>query len=107
MGDWQGIEAIRVFSGRLTARCAVALRKLPARAELCLGDVREMAEVRVNGQDAGALLAPPYRVDVTRFLKAGENLIEVDVTNSLVSHYEHKPWPSGLLSGTKLIIREG
>lgn len=107
VGDWQEIEAIRVFSGRLTARCAVTLRKLPARAELCLGDVREMAEVRVNGQDAGALLAPPYRVDVTRFLKTGENRIEVDITNSLVSHYEHKPWPSGLLGGTKLIIREG
>ncbi len=106
-GDWQKIEAIRVFSGRLTARCTVVLRRLPARAELCLGDVREMAEVRVNGQDAGALLAPPYSVDVTRFLKMGENTIEVDITNSLVSCYEHKPWPSGLMGGTRLIIREG
>ncbi len=106
-GDWQKIEAIRLFSGRLTARCTVVLRRLPARTELCLGDVREMAEVRVNGQDAGALLAPPYSVDVTRFLKMGENAIEVDITNSLVSHYEHKPWPSGLMGGTRLIIREG
>ena len=106
VGDWQEIEALRVFSGTCTARCTVTLRRLPAQAELCLGDVREMAEVRVNGQDAGALLAPPYRVDVTHLLRVGENQLEVDITNSLVSHYEHKPWPSGLLGGTKLILRE-
>lgn len=107
VGDWQEIEALRVFSGRLTVHCTVTLRRIPEQAELCLGGVREMAEVRVNGQDAGALLAPPYRVDVTRFLKTGANRFEVDITNSLVPHYEHKPWPSGLLGGTRLIIREG
>lgn len=106
VGDWQEIEALRVFSGKLTVHCTVTLRRIPAQAELCLGDVREMAEVRVNGQDAGVRLAPPYRVDVTRFLKTGANRFEVDITNSLVSHYEHKPWPSGLLGGTKLVIRE-
>lgn len=106
VGDWQEIEALRVFSGKLTVHCTVMLRRIPAQAELCLGDVREMAEVRVNGQDAGVRLAPPYRVDVTRFLKTGANRFEVDITNSLVSHYEHKPWPSGLLGGTRLVIRE-
>lgn len=105
--DWQDVEELRVFSGKLTVHCTVTLRRIPAQAELCLGDVREMAEVRVNGRDAGVLLAPPYRVDVTRFLRMGENRIEADITNSLVSHFEHKPWPSGLMGGTKLIIREG
>lgn len=47
---------------------------------LDLGDVRESARVRVNGQDAGIAWAAPFRLKVGRFLKPGKNLIEVEVT---------------------------
>jgi hypothetical protein len=40
-----------------------------------------MARVKLNGQDLGLLWKPPYRVDVTRALKAGDNALEVAVTN--------------------------
>lgn len=43
--------------------------------------VREAAEVWVNGKRAGAVWHPPYRVDVTRLLVAGDNRIEVKVAN--------------------------
>ena len=40
---------------------------------LDLGNVREMAQVRVNGKDAGSRLWRPYRLDITLLLKAGKN----------------------------------
>ncbi|MQP66398.1 glycoside hydrolase [Niveispirillum sp. SYP-B3756] len=48
---------------------------------LDLGDVREMAEIMINGQAAGLLWHPPYRTEITSLLKPGRNRIEVRVTN--------------------------
>jgi hypothetical protein len=49
--------------------------------ELDLGDVRESARVRINGMDAGTIFAIPYTAHVGSYLKAGENTIEIEVTN--------------------------
>ncbi|MBN1347455.1 MAG: glycoside hydrolase family 2 [Phycisphaerae bacterium] len=48
---------------------------------LDLGDVRESARVRINGQDAGALIALPFRLSAGRYVKPGPNTLEVEVTN--------------------------
>lgn len=48
---------------------------------LDLGDVRESARVRINGQDAGTAWAVPYQLKIGQFLKPGKNFIEVEVTN--------------------------
>jgi hypothetical protein len=40
-----------------------------------------MAQVKLNGKDLGILWKPPYRVDVTEALKAGNNSLEVEVVN--------------------------
>ena len=48
---------------------------------LDLGDVRESARVRLNGKDAGALIALPFRLRVGERLQPGENLLEIEVTN--------------------------
>ena len=50
---------------------------------LDLGDVREIAEVFVNGKACGVAWHPPFRVDITGTLHRGENnFIEVKVTNT-------------------------
>jgi hypothetical protein len=46
-----------------------------------LGGVRELAEVKVNGQSCGVVWTPPFEVDVARALKPGVNELEVDVVN--------------------------
>ena len=46
---------------------------------LDLGDVRQSARVRVNGQDYGTLITPPFRVVVDKLKPAG-NTLEVEVT---------------------------
>ena len=71
---------------RGTARYSVEVKlsqkqiKQAAGWVLDLGDVRESATVYVNGKRAGTVFAVPYRVDVTPYLHAGKNTIEIDVT---------------------------
>lgn len=58
-------------------------KAIPQNAEwiLDLGDVRESAQVRVNGQYVTTLWAVPFRCPIARYLKTGENTIEIEVTN--------------------------
>ena len=43
--------------------------------------------VRVNGEVAGVRVAPPWRVDISRQMKLGDNRIEVLVFDTLANHY--------------------
>ena len=49
--------------------------------ELDLGDVRELAEVILNGRNLGILWKPPRRVDITGVVHPGKNRLEIRVTN--------------------------
>ncbi len=53
--------------------------------------VREAALVFINGQPAGALWHPPYRLDVTKLLKAGRNHIEIRVYNTALNAWSAAP----------------
>jgi hypothetical protein len=56
--------------------------KVPAGMRAMLeSPVREAAVVYINGQRAGSVWKPPYQLDVTPWLKAGSNRIEVRVAN--------------------------
>ena len=50
-----------------------------------LGDVKNLAEVTVNGQPLGVVWKNPYRVEVTNALKAGGNKVEIKVINLWVN----------------------
>ena len=49
---------------------------------LDLGEVHDMARVILNGKDLGLLWKVPFRIDVTDAIRAGENTIEIRVTNT-------------------------
>lgn len=49
--------------------------------DLDLGNVKDVAEVRLNGKSLGVLWKPPYRVEVGAALRPGRNTLEVRVTN--------------------------
>ena len=51
-------------------------------ALLDLGDVGDLARVRVNGTDCGVAWIAPWRVDVSGVLRPGRNRIEIDVANA-------------------------
>jgi hypothetical protein len=51
------------------------------RIVLSLGDVRDMAQVTVNGVKMPLAWKAPFETDVTGALRAGANQIEIRVTN--------------------------
>jgi hypothetical protein len=53
--------------------------------------VREAALVTINGQAAGALWHPPYRLDVGKLLKPGVNHIEIRVYNTALNAWSALP----------------
>ena len=53
--------------------------------------IHEAALVNLNGHDAGALWHPPYRLDVTTFLKPGRNHIEIHVYNTALNAWSALP----------------
>lgn len=111
--------AVKYFSGTATYRKKFSL-SADALADgrtlyLDLGKVAVMARVSINGHDFGVLWKSPFRVDATKALRAGENLLEVEVTNLWVNRLigdeqlpedsERNPdgqlhtWPKWLLEG--------
>ena len=80
------VPGIRYFSGTATytkeVKVPEALLAKGLRVFLDLGDVRELAEVRVNARDLGTVWHAPYRVEVTDLLRAGDNRLEIKVTNT-------------------------
>jgi hypothetical protein len=49
--------------------------------QLDLGNVRELAEVKVNGKSCGSVWAPPFRIDISHAMKPGVNQLEIEVVN--------------------------
>jgi len=56
-----------------------------ARLWLDLGDVKNIAEVTVNGKALGVVWRTPFRVDVTPALRQGANSVEIKVVNLWVN----------------------
>lgn len=80
-------DYVRHFSGTATYKTTVKLSSLPAgkRIMIDLGNVREMAKVKINGKYAGGVWTAPYTIDVTDLIKKGKNEIEIDVVNTWVN----------------------
>jgi hypothetical protein len=117
LGDWSQF-GLATFSGigkyrrtfRLTAQQAVQS------VVLDLGNLSAAAAVYVNGKSAGTLIFPPWKLNLTGLVRAGENIIEVAVANTLANHYSVGiPTPyvlpgqtvSGLLGPVRLIFFGG
>ena len=74
-------EGVRHYAGTATYQLRFELPAIAKPRQLDLGDVREIAEVRLNGRRLGVCWAPPFRVDLADAARAGTNELEVDVVN--------------------------
>ena len=111
--------SVKYFSGTATYRKTF---RIPPEAlaagravHLDLGKVAVIAHVTLNGKDLGILWKAPFRIDATEALRAGDNRLEVRVTNLWVNRMigdeqlpedsERGPdsmlksWPKWLLDG--------
>ncbi len=80
---------VRYFSGTATYTKTIdapaAWLKPGVRVWLDLGDVKNLAEVSVNGKPRGVVWKTPFRVDMTAALRRGANQLEIRVTNLWVN----------------------
>jgi hypothetical protein len=92
-------NGIKYFSGTATYRktFTIDVDKLKnTEVYLDLGNVQELSEVFLNDKALGILWMPPFRTNITNALKAGENVLEVRITNL---------WPNRLI-GDQLLPSE-
>ncbi len=79
-------DGIKYFSGRVAYHHTFSLSKDQMRRDmrllLTLGNVREIAEVYLNGKNLGMSWHTPFRLDVTDAIQPGENHLIVEVVNT-------------------------
>jgi alpha-L-rhamnosidase/Glycosyl hydrolases family 2, sugar binding domain len=78
---------IKYFSGTATYENMLKVASIDktAKYEIDLGDVKNIAEVIVNGKNVGTAWKKPFKLDISEALKTGENTIQVKVTNTWVN----------------------
>jgi hypothetical protein len=85
LDDWttRPEHGIKYYSGTAVYRKTVHLTQVPmgGTTYLDLGVVNYLATVSVNGKKAGVVWTSPWRIDISSAIKAGDNKIEVAVTN--------------------------
>ncbi len=78
---------IKYFSGTAAYRNAFDIKQLQAGSKILLdlGEVKNLAEVIVNGKNLGVVWKTPFRIDITDAVKGGKNDLEIKVTNLWVN----------------------
>jgi hypothetical protein len=100
LADWtkRPEDDIKYFSGKATYYKTFEVAA-PSAADsvmiLDLGEVHDLATVRLNGQELATLWLPPYHLDITTALKPGTNALEIDVVN---------PWNNRLVGDAALPV---
>ncbi|TFF37480.1 glycosyl hydrolase [Mucilaginibacter psychrotolerans] len=90
-------EGIKYYSGMATysktfdvnTPAGGNLKEKDERIFLDLGDVKNVAVVRINGKDLGVLWCAPWRVDITDAIKQKGNVLQIDVINLWANRVVH------------------
>jgi hypothetical protein len=92
-------DSIKYYSGTAFYKTTFTLKETDPTDKIFidLGNVKNMAKIKVNGQYAGGVWTAPWRVEATTFLKKGENILEVEVVNT---------WVNRLVGDSRLPVSE-
>lgn len=84
--DWitSSEEQIKYYSGEAAyhIQFTVPQKQEEERVVVELGNLTSMAKVYVNGEYAGGVWTPPYKVDISSFVETGVNELQVVVVNN-------------------------
>jgi hypothetical protein len=77
-------DSIKYYSGAATYSIAFTVPENPENKtiEIDLGSLTAMARVKINGNEAGGVWTPPYKLDITQWVKPGQNELEIEVVNN-------------------------
>lgn len=90
------VEAVKYYSGSAVYKKTFSVSAADlkdAKVLLDLGNVQEMASIKINGHPYPLRWCAPFRFDITGDVKGGDNELEVEVTNL---------WPNRLIGDGKL-----
>jgi hypothetical protein len=95
--DWtkHADDGIRYYSGTAVYRKTFDLPPGTEKMELFLdlGDVKNLARVKLNGRDLGIVWTSPWRVGIDRAVKSKGNTLEIELVNL---------WPNRLIGDERL-----
>jgi alpha-L-rhamnosidase len=90
-GSWtnESDPDVKYFSGTATYSKEISVEadkiKKNRRIILDIGDVRDIARIKLNGKDLGVLWKAPYKLDITDASRSGANMLELEITNTWVN----------------------
>ena len=95
-GDWSQMGELKSYSGGMWYRKKIHLDKTQLSEELILdlGEICATAEVHINGKQAGICMTKPFRLNISKFVKEGDNYFEILVYSTLSNHYTTIPTPN-------------
>jgi hypothetical protein len=96
LDDWtlRPESGIKHYSGQATYRKTFDLPQgAGKKLYLDLNRVRNVARIRLNGDDLGVVWTAPWRIEITKAAKPAANILEVDVINL---------WPNRLIGDARL-----
>ncbi|SDY03441.1 alpha-L-rhamnosidase [Evansella caseinilytica] len=101
--EWEGME---YYSGTIVYETAfeVGEADIATAIVLDLGEVHEIADVSINGQEIGVKMWAPYRFTLERHHLKPRNRLRITVTNSLANQMDRLPLKSGLLGPVTLEV---
>jgi hypothetical protein len=113
--SWDADEDTRFFSGVATYEATLEIAAIPRGATVALdfgqgrpvdgtdrgpgmrtwldAPIRDAAVVTVNGQRAGSVWCPPYRLDISALVRPGTNTLSIRVGNTAMNHMAGRPLP--------------
>jgi hypothetical protein len=112
---WDGADETRFFSGVATYDASFMLNAVTRGSTVTLdfgpgkalepndrgpgmrtwldAPIREAAVITVNGRRAGSVWCPPYRLDISAFVRPGTNTLSIRVGNTAMNHMAGHPLP--------------
>ena len=115
LASWDADEDTRFFSGVATYESTFEIASVPPDRPIALdfgsgkalepadkgpgmrtwldAPIRDAAVVTVNGRRAGAVWCPPYRLDISAFVRPGTNAVSIRVGNTGLNHMAGRPLP--------------
>ena len=76
---------LRYFSGTINYTTNINISEPSKRTVLDLGRVEFMAKIYVNDTYAGGVWCEPFKVDISKYIKDGDNTLRVEVVNKWVN----------------------
>lgn len=78
------LQGYPFYAGTISITSSIKIDKIPDKAILILDDLNAIVtEVIVNDKLAGHIFLHPHQINITKYLKPGENTIELRLVNSL------------------------